>query len=183
MKFILICTTLFVFSLPSLASYQFSLATSHITRSANYEIGSEVIFEETRSPMEIKFGKVLSSNIYLGGIYNMGSRTVKSATGSSTENITGYGATIGYDSSKWYIHFSYYLNAELDLDNDQVFKEGGGFQLDIGKKFKWGPIFVIPQIAYSDLSFKKYDNNGNEADVKSSSFGGFVPQVAFMYEF
>lgn len=183
MKLIIICISLLVLSFPSVASYQLSLATSHITRTANYDTGSEVINEETRSPLELKFGTVMSSSIYLGGIYNMGSRKVTSASGSRTESLTGFGATVGYDTPNWYFHLSYYLSAELDLDNDQIFKEGKGFQLDIGKKFKWGSIFVIPQIAYTDLSFDKLDNNGTEVDVDSSSFGGFVPQIAFMYEF
>lgn len=100
-----------------------------------------------------------------------------------TEKLTAYGATVGYDLSDWYIHLSYYLSAELDTDNDSVFKEGSEFQVDIGKKFKWGSVFVIPQIAYSSLSFKIRDNNGTEADVDSSSFGGIIPQIAFMYEF
>jgi hypothetical protein len=174
-----------VLSTQALASYQFSLATSYITRKANVEVGSEVVSEETRQPMEIKFGTVLSNKVYLGGIYNIGTRTVKTTNNENTEKLTAYGATLGYDAGGWLVHLSYYLSAELDLgtDNNRKYIEGSGFQLDIGLKFKAWSIYVVPQIAYSSLSYKTRDTNGTEVDVDSSDFGGIIPQVAFMYEF
>ena len=135
--------------------------------------------------MEIKFGGVLSNKMYLGAIYNIGTRTVTTTNDERTEKLTAYGATIGYDAASWYFHLSYYLSAELDLgtDNNQKYIEGSGIQYDIGFKAKWGKIFIIPQIAVTDISYKKRDTDGTEVDVESSSFGGIVPQVAFMYEF
>ena len=43
-----------------------------------------------------------------------------------------YGLTLGYDTERAFYHLSYYLSAELDLDNDTVFKKGSGIQADVG---------------------------------------------------
>jgi hypothetical protein len=166
------------------SGYQLALMTSHITRSANYTIGaSEVVSEETRSPMEVKFGKVFSNSAYLGVIYDMGSRTVKSATLTRTEKSTGYGITLGYETNKYFAHLNYFLAGEYDFDNNVIFKEASGMQIDLGVKTRFYMFDLVLELAYRSLSYAKRDNNGNEADIESSAIGGIMPQIGLLYKF
>ena len=166
------------------SGYQLTLATSHITRNTNYNIGaSEVKSEETRSPMEIKFGKVLANNIFIGGIYDMGTRTVATASTTTKEKSSGYGIVIGYDTTNYYIHLDYFLSADYDFDNNTVFKEGSGPQIDFGIRSKLGPGLLVLQIAYRSLNYKTRDINGTETTIDSSSLGGILPMIGYAYEF
>ena len=80
MKKLTIILFLFLFSFSNaFASWQFALAGSYLKRTASYTINSsEVEYDETRTPMQFKLGTVLRNKVYLGGIYDMGTRTLSS---------------------------------------------------------------------------------------------------------
>lgn len=108
--------------------------------------------ESSTSILNVKAGFTLSSGLYVGAIYD--SRTDES-NGSKNER-TGYGATIGYHNSGWFIDGSYFISSTYKLANGTELSEGSGYGIDLGKNFDLtANIYLGLQISYKSFTYNK----------------------------
>ncbi|MDZ4677780.1 MAG: hypothetical protein SGI74_09755 [Oligoflexia bacterium] len=98
--------------------------------------------------------------LYVGGIYASRGSTTKGLTGpDSTISSTGYGVSAGFMKSGFFLIGHYILSAEREDKVSNVtttYKEGSGFQADIGYIFMVSSKFgIAPEMHYRSVEFKK----------------------------
>jgi hypothetical protein len=154
--------------------------TSYITRTQNVNTS---VNERTDNPIDVKLNWFYNQRYTIGLTYHMGSYEFKSASSTTTHKRTAYGLNVGWNGSIAYLHATYYLSGEYDFDNGTIYKEGSGFQFDIGWKIEWGKLFIVPQVTYRSLSYKKSATTSAETELDSSTDGDIVPYIGLMYRF
>jgi hypothetical protein len=166
------------------ARTQLGVNTFYQSEQVTYKAGQEdKTFNETKMPIDIKLSRRFESGLILGGLYNIGTRTIDDGTDSETQAHKSYGYLIGYDGDRAFLHVTYYLNSSYTVAEDKILTGGTGFQVDWGVKLRTRYFYIVPQISYTSYTFKELDNDGTDFDVDSSALGGISPRIGLMVQF
>lgn len=125
---------------------------------------------------ELKLAYQVSTNIYLGAIYQHEQEEVitsgySSATSNNTANSkrTSLGASLGYATETFHVFLSYFVSSKWNLDTvssagaNQYDYDGSGFQIDLGYKIPLWGFFVGPQLSYKMFTYDELVTNGGSA--------------------
>lgn len=104
---------------------------------------------------DIKLGYIMSNGVYLGALYSKMERT----DDTTDRNRTSYGAGVGYVYHQFYLMAHYLVSSELVVDTSNTWKDGSGFQFDLGYWFNvTGPFYAGPQLVYRSLKYQKVNS-------------------------
>lgn len=165
-----------MFSIPSQANLVFSPAFFY----KNYEDKTNSTRNEvTETYYDIKLGYVMTSGLYLGGLYSAMTREINE----NEVERTSYGAGVGYYSNGWFLMGHYVIDSEYETSPGNKHIEGSGFQLDVGHWFNVSSqIYVGPQLTYRSISYDKYQTNSTTVSLEMKSTE-FLPYISLALMF
>jgi hypothetical protein len=116
-----------------------------------YSIKTSTGADQAESKVHLRLGYKFGPWLYGGGIYEMEKTT---SNGNNTNELKGYGPSIGLVSDNFYGILHYLFNVELGVNNK--YTEGTGPQVDVGYQFPLNGTFGLsPQITWRDITYKK----------------------------
>lgn len=135
--------------------------------------GSESTSQKIHARVGYKFGDLL----YGGGIY----QTEKNTSGGSTTNEwTGYGPSIGLVGKNFFGILHYLFNVETGAPGGTKLIEGTGPQIDIGYQLELNSTFgLAPQLTYRSITWKKTSGGG----TTDSGLTEIYPMIALVVHF
>lgn len=99
-----------------------------------------------------KAGYTMANGLFFGGIYDS---RADEANGSKNER-SGYGVTLGYHNSGWFLDGSYFINSTIKLAGGTELSGGSGFGADLGRNFDLTPnIYLGLQVSYRSFTYTK----------------------------
>ncbi len=148
-SFVFLSTASAYFVVSPNISYQSTKFTQTDPAAADSD-GSETL-------IDARFGYVLPTGLYLGGMYAHSSFD----DGNSTSGFLA-GPTVGYYSMiGFYAMLSYHILGEIEQGAGQKYTGGKGPQVDVGWVFPLSSYFSLgPQITWRSVEFDKLEGNG-----------------------
>lgn len=142
----------------------FMVGLSVISLNESYDGTTVGNSESSRTVADVKMGMVMTSGLYVGGIYD--SRN-DDYSGSKQER-TAFGATVGYHSGGWFLDGSVFLDSTLKLSSSSKLEKGTGFGIDLGRNFDITTnTYAGLQFSYKSISYTQV--NGAEVSNKLKS--------------
>src|SRR5262249_36406771 len=94
-----------------------------------------------------------TSPIFLGAKYFIDNTT--NTPGTSKDNISGYGGTLGIDAENLYMHFTFIISATHERAS-YSYTGGSGFEVSLGYRFMISPMVAIgPEFIYQSVKYTK----------------------------
>lgn len=142
----------------------FMVGLSYISLAESYDGTTFGTSEISRMVADVKMGMVMTSGLYVGGIYDT---RIDENTGSKQERIA-FGATIGYHNGGWFLDGSVFLDSTLKLSSSTKLEKGTGFGIDLGRNFDITTnTYAGLQFSYKSISYTQV--NGAEVSNKLKS--------------
>lgn len=117
--------------------------------------GTAATSKSTGAIYDVKLGYLTGSGFYLGGLYTSRSNDV----GGSSTSGSATGASIGYVGTMGFYVMGHYL---LSATEQNVYKEGSGYQADLGYLTAIdGHLVVGVELTWRHINYKKDDNDAN----------------------
>lgn len=171
----LIFTLIFVLLGVSVEANQFVFGPSLSYRS--HEVNNSGSVSETSTLWaDTRVGMILSSSIYVGGMYSL----TTTSSGSSKEDRTALGASIGYFKSAVLLNLTYFVTAQHELST--ATRKGTGFQLDFGYHFDAGSFMLGPMLSYKKLNYTTSESAGVETTIDRQETL-MEPYLSFLIQF
>jgi hypothetical protein len=110
---------------------------------------------------DVNLGIVLSSGLYLGGIYG----SQNNDDGSQKPQASHYGASLGLITGSWLLNLHYLMGGELKKQAANTnWEECSGLQADLGYLMNVaGPFYFGWQLSYRSLKYEKKMVNAVES--------------------
>ncbi len=126
--------------------------------------------DSSNSILDLRAGFSIAPNIFVGALYSMDNKNVKTSGYSTASNNydevrkrTSYGPFVGYLSTNFYALFTYLMSSQWAVTSTTSTGTtnntytGGGYQFDLGLKFplwgvQFGPMISYKLYTYSDIS-------------------------------
>lgn len=120
--------------------------------------------ESSTTLYDVKAGYTMANSIYVGAIYDGRTDT----TNGSKQERTGYGVTVGYHNSGWFIDGSYFISSSIKLAGGGELTGGSGFGVDLGHNFDMSSnIYIGLQVSYKSFSYAKVNGADQTNKIKS----------------
>jgi hypothetical protein len=119
--------------------------------------------ESTSTKIHARLGYKFGAWLYGGGIYE----TEKvSSNGTTVNEMTAYGPSIGLVGENWFGILHYLIQAEYGSPGGSKYVEGTGPQVDVGYQFALNGTFgLAPQLVYRSIKWKKSETGGSSTSA------------------
>lgn len=121
-----------------------------------------------------KFGVMLDTNLFVGGVYDMVNR------GDITEDDDerAYGAAVGYIGANWQFYATYFVRAEIESGSGGAKLTGTGYSADVSYIFDMGGWGLGPCLTYRHFH---YDKSGSTSTDITRNHTLPVVQLVFKF--
>ena len=120
----------------------------------------------SRQLIDVGFGFIFDNGLTVGGLYatekrNEETTSTSGSTSTSTGDRTSLGAGIGWASDKDigpFVMAIYFPQSTYVTSPNNINHTGGGYQADLGVRFKMKHVFFGLQLSYKAFEYKEYSS-------------------------
>jgi hypothetical protein len=127
-------------------------------RTSNYSGQSAV--DTQINHLNTKVGYVFTNGFYLGGLYEYSTFEFQT-TNASTDNRTGYGASLGYFNSGFYVMGTYFVSSTYTFSGGDTFTGSSSYLAEVGYNYNVAGNFNVGLgIVYASYSWNQHTSGG-----------------------